>query len=173
MKSSKNFQKKLKKICLSKNKIVNLWSKIIYMGEKIAFEKEFKHDKGKIYVGSMNKKEGKTMYIKLSTYITPTDSLFDCVDKIKRRFKANMYRIAQTYFEEEFKTYLLSVEFNQTKVHDKPGKRSYIAVEVTLFAKNRFNIDKDLIFAANNFGDTLFSLLETFTEDFDINPSKK
>ena len=37
-----------------------MWSKTIYMGEKIAFEKEFKHDKGKIFVGSMNKKEGKT-----------------------------------------------------------------------------------------------------------------
>jgi len=136
-------------------------------------EKDFKHKKGKILVGTINKKECTSIYIKLSTYITPKYSLFECVDKIRKRIKANSYLLNKTYFEDEYKDFLFEIQFNQTTSNDKPNKKSYIAIEFTIFAKNQFQFNSDLSFIGYNYADSIFSLLETFYDDFDISPSKK
>jgi hypothetical protein len=143
------------------------------MGEKIGKERVYKHEKGKIVVGTTNYKDCKSIYIRIETWVTPEESLFDSVYKIRRRIKANMRVFGPTYFENDYGSYMIDVDFNQTKGKDKPGKKSFIAIEVTISANKTFEFNSDLLFVAKNFGDTLFSLLDTLSEDFDISPSKK
>jgi hypothetical protein len=141
--------------------------------KKLGRERVYAHEKGKILVGTINVKNCKTIFVRLETWLTPQESLFDSVDKIRRRIKANMRVFGPTYFENDYGSYMIDVDFNQTKGKDKPGKKSFIAIEVTISANKTFEFNSDLLFVAKNFGDTLFSLLETLSEDFDISPSKK
>jgi hypothetical protein len=143
------------------------------MAEKLGKERVYKHEKGKVLVGTINVKQCKTIYVRLETWITPEESLFTSVDKIRRRIKANMRVFGATYFENDYNTYTIDVAFNKTKEKDKPGKKSFIAIELTIYANNTFPFDNNLLFVGKNFGDTLFSLLETLSEDFSISDTKK
>lgn len=139
---------------------------------KIGTEKEIKHKFGKITVGTIDKKDCKSIYLKLSTWITPSGYLSESIDKIKRRIRANMFKIGNTYLD-NFGTYIVDFEFNQTHAKDKPLKKSYIAVEITLFpSDSRFEYDNDMIFTLQNMGDTIFELINTI-DDFDLAATKK
>lgn len=141
--------------------------------EKLGKERVYKHEKGRIVVGTTNYKDCKSIYIRIETWMTPYDSLFDSVKLLRRRIKANMRMIGPTYFQKEYNTYMLDVEFNQTKEKDKPMYKSFVAVEFDIFANTKFVFDNDLLFTAKNFADTIFEILETFEEDFEISPTKK
>jgi hypothetical protein len=142
------------------------------MAEKKATEKEFAHQLGKITIGTMDKKNCKSIYLKLSTYITPQYSLFECIDKIRRRLRANMLRIGDIYLD-DFGKYLMEVQYNETSSMDIPGKKSYIAIELTLFPTDTtFVYTNDVVFALQNMGDTLFQLIDTI-DDFELSPSRK
>lgn len=132
--------------------------------KKTGTEKDFAHKLGKITVGTVDKNNCNSCYLKLSTYATPEYSIFESVDKIRRKVKANMQMIARTYLGDDYKTYLLATEYNQTVVHDKPNKKQYIAIELTLFANGSFEFNKDFIFTLQQMGDTLFTLIDTVDE---------
>lgn len=132
--------------------------------KKSGKEKEFKHKLGKIVVGTTDKNNCTSCYLKLSTYATPEYTILESVNKIRRKIKANMNMIGRTYLGDKYKTYLLNTEFNQTVIQDKPNKKQYIAIELTLFANSTFEFNDDFIFALENMGDTLFTLLETVDE---------
>lgn len=129
--------------------------------KKIGTEKEFKHELGKITVGTVDKKNCISCYVKISTYAIPENSIAESIDMIRRRVKANMFNIGLTYLEDDFRTYNLQTECNTTKVKDKPGKKQYIAAEVTLFANHTFEYNKDFVFVLENIGKTLFDLIST------------
>ena len=131
---------------------------------KTGIERQMDHELGKIVVGTVNKQNATSCYLKLSTYATPEYSIFDSIDKIRRKVKANMQMIARTYLGDKYKTYMMYTEFNQTVVHDKPNKKQYIAIELTLFANGTFEIDNDFIFTLQQMGDTLFTLINTVDE---------
>ena len=132
--------------------------------KKIGKERTFKHESGNIVIGTLDKKNCTSCYLSLETYITPEYSLIQCVDKIRRRLKANMDIIAKTYFEGDLSRYLLNIDYNTTKGKDKPLKTSFIRIELTLFAKDKFDFDKDFIYTLTQMGDTVFTLIETIDE---------
>lgn len=131
------------------------------MEKRIGSEKEFKHDLGKILVGTVDKKNCNTCYVKISTYATPKNSIIESFDLIKRRIRANMFNIGATYLDDDLKTYILHTDHITTKHKDKPNKKQYVAVEVTLFTNGTFNYDKDFVFVLENIGKTLFDLILT------------
>lgn len=131
--------------------------------KKIGTQKEINHKLGKIVTGTIDKKNCTSCYLKISTYIKPEYSIFESIDKIRRKIKANMQVIGNTYLD-DYKTYLLNTEFNQTVCQDKPNKKQYIAIELTIFPRKKFVYDDDFIFALENMGDTLFTLISTIDE---------
>ena len=140
------------------------------MEKVICSKKNFKHDLGNIVVRTMDKKNCTSCCINLETYIVPTLSLEESIDMIRRKFKANMSVIGNTYFD-SLNGYLLTVDFNQTKGKDKPGKRSFIDIEFTLYGD--FEWDDDFAFTCSQFADTYFCLLETLDFYFSVSPSAK
>ena len=124
-------------------------------------ERTFKHEIGKIVVGTIDKKNCSSVYLSLETRITPEYSLVESVDKIRRKLKANMRFIGSTYLE-QLDTYLIAIDYNQTKTQDKPGKVSFIRIELTLFGD--FEWDDDFIFTLNQMGDTILTLVSTCDE---------
>jgi hypothetical protein len=143
------------------------------MGEKLGRERVYAHEKGKILVGTTNYKDCKSIYIRIETWMTPCDTLFDSVKVLRRRVKANMRVFGPTYFENDYGSHMIDVSFNQTKEKDKPGKKSFISIEITLLAKDKFDWNEDFIFNCEAFGDTIFTLLQTLSNHFDMSPSKK
>jgi hypothetical protein len=141
------------------------------MANKTGIERTYKHKCGKILVGTTNKKDCKAAYVTLETYIIPEGFLSESIDKIRRRIKAKMRLFGPTYFEDKYKSYLINIDYNQTK--DIPGKKSFIAIEITLLANNTFNFNPDFVFNCYSFADTLFCLLETLSEDFSMSTSLK
>ena len=132
--------------------------------KKIGCVRKFDNENGKIIVGTFDKKNCTSCYVTLQTYITPEYKLHESVDRIRRRLKANMDIITKTYFEGDLSHYLISIDHNITKGKDKALKTSYIEFEVTLFAKDIFEFDKDFIYMVEQFGDTLFTLISTVDE---------
>jgi hypothetical protein len=143
------------------------------MGEKIGKQKEYKVEKGKIVIGTSNCKICKSIFIRVETWITPEQSLFDCINMIRRRIKANMRVFGPQYFGNEYQTYLLDNEYNRTKEKDIPGKKSFIAIEMTIMPNKQFEYNNELMLSSKSFGEAIFELLETFSDNFDISNSKK
>lgn len=144
----------------------------IKKNKKCGTEKTFKHKCGKILVGTIDKTNCRAAYIKLETWITVEDSLETSIQAIRRRIIANRYRIFNIYFE-GLKSSLIDIAYNKTKGYGDAGKKSFISIEITILADDRFDYDEDFIFNCEAFGDTLFSLLETLSEHFDMSPSFK
>ena len=130
------------------------------MEKEIGSEKKFDHELGRIIVGTVNKRDCKSVYVRLECYVKPEVSLESSIALIRRRFIANQYQVSRTYFE-GLKSTIIDYRFPETKIKDKPSKVSFIAIEMTLLANDVFCYDKDFIFTARMFGDTMFTLLET------------
>lgn len=128
--------------------------------KEMGSEKKFEHEFGKVIVGTVNKRNCKSVYVRLECYVKPEVSLVESIAAIRRKFIANQYKVSRTYFE-RLKSTMIDYGYPQTKGTDKPGKVSFISIEITLFAENVFEFDKDFIFAARMFGDTMFTLLES------------
>lgn len=140
--------------------------------KKLGSEKTFEHKCGKIQVGTVDKKSCNAAYVRLETWITPTESLETSIQAIRRRIIANRYQISNIYFE-ELKSTIIDINYNQTKEKDIAGKKSFISIEITLLANKKFNYDEDFVFSCYNFGDSIFSLLETLSQHFDMSITKK
>lgn len=140
--------------------------------KKLGTDKVFKNNNGKIKIGTTNKFDCKAIYIRLETWVTPEESLQTSIEAIRRRFIANIHNLSNIYFE-GVKTYLIDYDYALIKENDKPGKKSFINIEITLLAENRFEYNKDLIFDGEMFGDNLFTLLETLSNHFTMCSSKK
>jgi hypothetical protein len=140
--------------------------------KKLGSEKKFNHKNGKILVGTIDKHSCKAAYVRLETWMTVQESLETSIQAIRKRLIANMYNVSNIYFD-GLKTYLIDYNYSCTKDTDKPNRKSFVAIEITLLAKDRFEFDKDFIFNANAFGDSIFSLLEGLNEHFDMDTSKK
>jgi hypothetical protein len=128
------------------------------VGKKIGCERKFNHKMGQIIVGTVSKKNCGSIYLVLETRITPEVSLTESVKAIRKRVKANMRFIGSTYID-NLDTYLIAIDYNQTKVQDLPGKTSFVRIELTLFGK--FEFDDDFIFTCEAMGDSLFTLINT------------
>ena len=142
------------------------------MGKKSGTEKIFLNKNGKIIVGTTNSKTCTAAYVRVETWITVEDSLETSIDAIRRRFRAKAYNISKIYFE-GLKTLLFDYHYPQTKEADKIGKKSFIGIEITLIPQNNFKFNNDFIFTCNQFGNTLFDILETLDEYFEMSSSKK
>ena len=140
--------------------------------KKLGTEKKFNHKSGKILVGTMDKKDCRAAYVRLETWVTVEESLEASIEAIRRRLIANMYSVSHTYFE-GLKSSLIDYQYNETKCYDKSGKKSFISIEITLLAKDKFDWNEDFIFNCEAFGDTIFTLLQTLSNHFDMSPSKK
>lgn len=128
--------------------------------KEMGSEKKFEHEFGKVIVGTVNKRKCKSVYVRLECYVKPEVSLVESIAAIRRKFIANQYNVSRTYFE-GLKSTMIDYGYPQTKVTDKPGKVSFITIEFTLLANDIFCYDKDFIFTARMFGDTMFTLLES------------
>jgi hypothetical protein len=140
--------------------------------KKLGKQKVYNHNNGKIKVGTTNKKDCRAAYVRLETWVTVEESVETSIQAIRRRFIANLNRLSNIYFE-GLKTHIIDYDYNQTKGKDKSNKTSFISIEITLIPKTKFEFDNDFEFAGFNFGDTLFSLLDTLDEHFIMTPSKK
>lgn len=132
--------------------------------KKIGKERKFNHKSGNIVVGTLDKKNCTSCYLALETYITPEYSLIECVDRIRRRLKANMYMIGETYLDGDLSRYLVNIDYNITQGKDKPLKTSFIRFELTLFSNSKFEFDDDFIYTLTQMGDTVFTLIESVDE---------
>lgn len=135
--------------------------------KKLGAQRKFinKNKNGRILVGTTNKKDCRAAYIRIESWVTPEDSLETSIGLIRRRFLANIYRISKIYFE-DFKSSIIDYDYNQTKGTDKSCKTSFISIEITLLAISKFNWDSDFIFTCENFGNTMFDLLDSLDEHF-------
>jgi len=140
--------------------------------KKLGTEKKFKHKSGKILVGTIDKTNCRAAYVRLETWVTPTESLESSIQALRRRIIANRYQISNIYFD-DVKSTLIDISYNQTKEKDIAGKKSFISIEITLIANHKFVYDEDFVFSSYNFGDSIFSLIETLSQHFDMSPSKK
>ena len=140
--------------------------------KKLGKTKKINHKFGKIVVGTVNSIDCKAAYVRLETWITTEESLETSIAAIRRRFIANLYNLSNVYFE-CLKRSIIDYDYASTKDTDKPGKKSFVAIEITLLAEDRFEFNKDFIFNAEMFGDSLFSLLQSLSEHFNISSSKK
>ncbi len=152
-------------------KIQGLWKKK-KNEKKLGCEKKFSHTNGKILIGTINKKDCRAAYVRLETWVTVEESLEASIEAIRRRLIANMYSVSHTYFE-RLKSTLIDYQYNQTKGYDKSGKKSFISIEITLLAKDKFDWNEDFIFNCEAFGDTIFTLLQTLSDNFSMSVSKK
>lgn len=159
-----------KKVCIFA-KIQGLWKKKI---KKLGTEKTFKHKCGKIIIGTIDKSINgcSSAYVRLETWITVQESVSTSIEAIRRRLIANRYQVSNTYFEGLHST-IIDYQYTHTKCHDKSGKTSFISIDITLLAKDKFNWNEDFIFNCEAFGDTIFTLLETLSEHFDMRVTKK
>ena len=140
--------------------------------KKLGKTNKFNHKNGKVIIGTVNHIDCKAVYVRLETWMTPVESLETSIAAIRRRFIANIYSVSNIYFD-GLKTSIIHYDYAYTKETDKPGRKSFVAIEITLLAKDKFQFDKDFIFNANAFGDTFFSLLEGLNEHFDMSTTKK
>jgi hypothetical protein len=140
--------------------------------KKLGSEKKFLHKDGKILVGTINRFDCRAAYVRFETWVTVEESLEASIEAIRRRLIANMYSVSHTYFE-GLKSTLIDYQYNLTKGYDKGGKKSFISIEITLIAKDKFDWNEDFIFNCEAFGDTIFTLLQTLSNHFDMSPSKK
>jgi len=140
--------------------------------KRIGSEKKFLHKNGKILVGTLDKSDCKSAYVRLETWVTVDESLEASIQAIRRRLIANMHSVSHIYFE-RLKSTLIDYQYNLTKGYDKSGKKSFISIEITLLSKNKFDCNGDFVFSCEAFGDTIFGLLETLSEHFDMTPSNK
>ena len=142
--------------------------------KKLGTEKKFNHKCGKILIGTVDKTKGNTKaaYVRLETWVTPKESLEASIEAIRRRIIANRYQICNIYFD-GLKSTLIDYQYNQTKGKDIAGKKSFISIEITLLAKDKFDWNEDFIFNCQAFGDTIFTLLQTLSNHFDMSQSKK
>jgi hypothetical protein len=131
------------------------------VGKKIGCQREFNHKMGKITIGTIDKKNCSSVYLSLETRITPEISLTESIKAIRKRVKANIRFISSTYID-NLDTYLIAIDYNQTKVKDLPGKTSFIRIELTLFGDFQFN--DDFIFTCEAMGDSVFTLINTCDE---------
>jgi hypothetical protein len=140
--------------------------------KKLGSEKKFLHNDGKILVGTINRFDCRAAYVRLETWVTVEESLEASIEAIRRRLIANMYSVSHTYFE-GLKSTLIDYQYNLTKGYDKGGKKSFISIEITLLAKDKFDWNEDFIFNCEAFGDTIFTLLQTLSDNFSMSVSKK
>ena len=140
--------------------------------KKLAIQKKYNHNNGKILVGTVDKSNCKSAYVRIETWITVEESLDSSIQAIRRRLIANMHSVSNIYFE-GLKSTLIDYNYNQTKEKDIAGKKSFISIEITLLSKDKFDWGGDFIYNCETFGDTIFTLLETLSEHFDMTPSKK
>jgi hypothetical protein len=140
--------------------------------KKLGIQKKYNHKHGKVIVGTVDKSNCKSAYVRLETWVTVEQSLEASIQAIRRRLIANMYSVSHVYFE-GLKSTLIDYQYNLTKGYDKSGKKSFISIEITLLAKDKFDWNGDFVFSCYNFGDTIFGLLETLSEHFDMSVSKK
>jgi len=140
--------------------------------KKLGGLKKFKHKNGKILVGTIDKKNCTAAYVRLETWITVTESLESSIAAIRRRIIANKYQLSDLYFD-ELKSTIIDYQYNLTKDYDIAFKKSFISIDITLLSNSKFNFDDDFIFSCYNFGDSIFDLLETLSQHFDMSPSKK
>ena len=140
--------------------------------KKLAIQKKYNHNNGKILVGTVDKSNCKSAYVRIETWITVEESLDSSIQAIRRRLIANMHSVSNIYFE-GLKSTLIDYNYNQTKEKDIAGKKSFISIEITLLSKDKFDWNDDFVFSCETFGDTIFGLLETLSEHFDMTPSKK
>jgi hypothetical protein len=139
--------------------------------KRLGSEKTFKHKCGKIIVGTLDKVDTKSAYVRLETWVTVEESLETSIEAIRRRIIANMYSVSHTYFE-GLKSTIIDYQYNLTKGYDKAGKKSFISIDITLLSKDKFDWNEDFIFNCEAFGDTIFCLLGTLSDKFDMSPSK-
>lgn len=140
--------------------------------KKLGTKKKISHKNGKILLGTTNKFDCRAAYVRLETWVTVEESLEASIQAIRRRLIANMYRVSNIYFE-GLKSTLIDYQYNETKCYDKSGKKSFISIEITLLADDRFDYDENFIYNCEAFGDTIFELLETLSNDFSMSISKK
>lgn len=141
--------------------------------KKLGKQKKFGHKCGKIVVGTTNAENCKATYVRLETWMTTSVSLDASIEAIRRRFIVNLSKYTRIYFEDDVRTHIIDYDYSTTKLTDKPGKKSFVAIEITLLANSKFDFDSDFIFSCQNFGDTCFSLLETLSSHFSMDISKK
>lgn len=144
----------------------------IKKNKKCGTEKTIKHKNGKIIVGTIDRVNCNAAYIKLETWVTVEESLTASIQAIRRRIIANRNTIFNIYFQ-GLNSSLIDIAYNKTKGYGDAGKKSFISIEITLLADDRFIYDEDFIFNSQAFGDTLFSLLESLSDKFSMSVSKK
>ena len=141
--------------------------------KKLGKQRKFSHKCGKIKVGTTNAVDCKATYIRLETWMTPEESIETSIEAIRRRFIANLSKYTRIYFDDAVRTHIVDYDYSTTKLTDKPGRKSFVAIEITILANTKFNFDSDFIFECQNFGDTCFSLLETLSSNFSMSVLKK
>lgn len=133
-------------------------------------------DKYSVSIGTVDEKNPKSVYIMISTWLTPkSDSEIDysrVIFNMNKHLKSYVSNILnQDFFNPELT--IIDLDMRQSGI--KYGKRSYVSLEVTLYQKdNPLDITSELLESAildiiiNVLGDTFESNLY-----FDFNKSKK
>jgi hypothetical protein len=156
---------------LNKN-FISLHKKDMETRKKLGKRIKTNHKNGKIVIGTVNKIDCRAVYVRLETWMTPVESLESSIAAIRKRFIANTYKLSNIYFD-GLKTSIIDYDYLCTSSIDLPGRKSFVSIEITLLAKDRFEFDKDFIFNGQAFGDNCFSLLETLSEHFSMSTTKK
>lgn len=133
-------------------------------------------DKYSVSIGTVDEKNPKSVYIMISTWLTPkSDSEIDysrVIFNMNKHLKSYVSNIlSQDFFNQELT--IIDLDMRQSGI--KYGKRSYVSLEVTLYQKdNPLDITSELLESAildiiiNVLGDTFES-----NSYFNFNKSKK
>jgi len=130
---------------------------IVKNGKKLIIDK---HSNLNVVFGTVDNKNPKSMYINISGWANPIDITIDDYDKIihniTKKIKNTLFlNIDSTMFH----TNKVIVDFNMRKSGVRFGRKSYMNCEVTLFQKNNYNMQNQLI------KDTLNDIIEILLDD--------
>lgn len=121
----------------------------------------------KYEVGTIDKKDCKSIYVELKCWLTTSISVDELIKLFKKRLRLKQHELTYGTFGGLIKGFFTSFDFAETKFHGKPGGTTYFILEVTLMADGRFDwYDKTLQGKLKGYGDDLYQLLKDIEVDF-------
>lgn len=135
--------------------------------KRIASEMKYKKDRHNVLIGTLDKKICKSIYVRLEMYMKPYETYDDSTGALKRR----LTKVARNYCKAlgvPLKHYIVSYDYPDSVItRAKRNRKTFIAVEITLFSSELFAFDESTLYLCNKFADNIFSQIDSIT-NFDI-----
>lgn len=92
-------------------------------------------DNHKVKYGTVDITENKSIYVNLSTWVTPNDDNLS-PDKLVLSINKNIRRYVSQYFNDGIK-YIVDTDLRSSGL--KPSKKSFMSSDITIFTKTPYN----------------------------------